>query len=357
MFARLYDEAIAAGHEVQLVAGFRTDRALLPEQCAAVDLRGRAGSAWVEMAKAVVNESRRFRPDVVLSNSIEVLVPGVPTVTIIHDLNFGGQGAGLGGTARRLFYRAQSRALTRVVAVSDVTKNALVGIGISPEKVVRIHNGVDLERFSPAAAPHSSGPTSPAAASSSLRPDASGASPGFRFVHVSRILPGKGQHASIDAFGRLRPDQRKGMALDIVGALADRLYGDQLRVQAHKLAVNFHFDVPDVVPYYQAADVALFPTLMPEGFGFAAIEAMACGVPVIHYAEPAVAEATGGHAIEVPRDDAAALRDAMLRLHAHPAERKELAVRGRAWVERYRWPAVWAAYDGVLAEAAARRPR
>lgn len=331
VFAKLLDEARAAGHQVRLVAGFRKDRALLPADCRAVDVRGGKAGAWAAMATAAVSESRAFRPDIVLSNSIEVLVPGVPTVTIVHDLNFGGEGAGLGAKARRVFYRSQARLLARVVAVSDVTRAQVLGIGVAAEKVVRIHNGVDLERFSPAAA----GPMS--------RQDGI-----FRFVHVSRILPGKAQHASIDAFCRLRPDQRKGKTLDIVGTVADGIYADQIRVQAHNLGVGFHFDVPDVAPFYRRADVALFPTLMPEGFGFAAVEAMACGLPVIHYADAAVREATGGHAIEVDRDDAAGLRDAMLRLFVDAELREELGQKGRAFVQRYRWAAVWAEYEDVL---------
>ena len=42
-------------------------------------------------------------------------------------------------------------------------------------------------------------------------------------------------------------------------------------------------DVEDIVPWYQGADVVLFPTLMEEGFGFTAVEGMACGKPVIYY--------------------------------------------------------------------------
>ncbi len=327
VFGKLYDEARRAGHEVRLVAGFRRDRALVPPECVAVDLRGRGASAWAVMAWAAAAEARRFRPDAVLSNSIEVVVPGVPVVTIVHDLNFGGAGQGAAATARRAFYRAQSRALRRVVAVSEVTRQALLGAGIAADKVVVVHNGVDLERFVPGAGP------------------AAGL---LRLVHVSRVLPGKGQHASLDALGRLRPDQRRDVRLSIVGAVADGIYADQLRVSAHKLPVDFFFDVPDVVPHYRSASMALFPTLMPEGFGYAAVEAMACGLPVVGYEEPAVREATGGIAVLVARDDPAALRDAILRLSADPAERARLGEAGRAFVQRYRWDRCWQGYERVL---------
>jgi glycosyltransferase involved in cell wall biosynthesis len=324
--AALYAQA-RARHEVRLVCGFRRGRELVPAEAVAVDLRGKGALAWPTMAAACVAEARRFRPDVVLSNSIEVRVPGVPTVTIVHDLNFGGDGTGVAASARRLFYRAQASGLDALVAVSDATRARLVETGIDATKVHVVRDGVDLARFVP----------SQVAGTGILR-----------VVHVSRILPGKGQHASIDAVGRLRREDRARVELSIVGSLADRIYADRLKVMAHGLPVRFQFDVEDVVPEYQRADLALFPSLMEEGFGYGAVEAMACGLPVIAYDQPAVREATGGHAILVPRDDASALRDAIRALLEDPGERARLGEAGRAFVQRYRWEETWAGYERIL---------
>lgn len=330
VFARLHAEALAAGHEVRLLVGYRRSPEGFPAGTEAVALRGGARD-WATMALAADRAARAFSPDVVLSNSIEVRVRGVPTVTIVHDLNFGAAGEGLGAGARRLFYRAQASGLARVVAVSEVTRRALLGLGVPAERVVTVPNGVDLQRFRPAPRPEDGE---------------------VHFVQVSRILPGKGQHCSLDAFGRMRPDQRRAMRLALVGTVADSTYAEQLRVQAWNLPATLHTDVPDVVPYYQAADIALFPTRMPEGFGYAAVEAMACGLPVIGFDDPAVVEATGGHAIVVPRDDVVALRGEMLRLAADRELRRSLGERGRAFVQRYRWADTWRAYEGVLRAAA-----
>lgn len=329
VFARLYAEAVAAGNEVRLLVGYRRSPEGFPTGTEAVPLSG-GPRDWATMALAAERTARAFKPDVVLSNSIEVRVRGVPTVTIVHDLNFGAGGEGLGARARRLFYRAQASGLARVVAVSEVTRKALLELGVPPEKVVTIHNGVDLDRFTPAP-----------------RPDDGE----VHFVQVSRILPGKGQHCALDAFGRMRPDQRKGMRLDLVGTVADAAYAETLRVQTWNLPATLHTDVPDVVPYYQQADIALFPTRMPEGFGFAAVEAMACGLPVISFDDPAVVEATGGLALVVPRDDIVALRGEMLRLAGDKELRRGLGERGRQFVQRYRWDHTWRAYDDVLARA------
>lgn len=327
VFENLYTQARKA-HEVRLVVGYRQARDMVPAEAVAVDLR--KGTGWLKMAHAARKAAADFKPDVVLSNSIEVQVPGVPCATIVHDLNFGRAGRSLGTIARERFYALQARGLEAVIAVSAATRDDLVRIGVDKAKIHVVQNGVDVDRFVPRPAPPSDK---------------------VRFVYPSRILPGKAQHAAIDALGRMRPDQRKHVHLTIVGALADRIYYDQLKVQAYNLPVTFATDVADIVPYYQDADVVLFPTLMTEGFGFTAVEGMACGKPVIFYDQPAVREATGGVAIGVPRDDAHALRDAMLRLIADPAERARLGAAGRAYVEsRYRWSTVWGQYQTILSE-------
>jgi glycosyltransferase involved in cell wall biosynthesis len=284
------------------------------------------------MARAVSKAAADFRPDVVLSNSIEVRVADRPCVTIVHDLNFGGTSRTVETVARERFYAWQGRRLSGVIAVGPHTARRLHQLGVP--RVTTIANGVDLQRF---------------------RPEPRVEDGRFRVVHPSRVLWGKGQHAAIDAVGRMRPDQRAGLELEVVGAVADAHYADQLRVQAWGLPVSFAFDVPDIAPHYQHADVVVFPTLMEEGFGFTAVEAMACGRPVVYFDQPAVREATGGVALAVPPGDVPALRDAVLRLREDPGERARLGGEGRRFVERYRWGAVWARYEEVLGAAAQRR--
>lgn len=324
VFGNLYQQAILR-HEVRLVVGYRESSRDFPAGSVAVDLRG--GGGWVKMAAAANREARAFRPDVVLANSVEVWVPGVPTAVIVHDLNFGGTERGMAAQGRELFYRLRSQSAAAVVAVSEATRQRLRKAGLREDRLVVIPNGVDLQRFHPVErAP----------------------SEEVRFLYPSRILPGKAQHLAIDAMGRLRPDQKKHLRLLIVGALSDRIYADKLRIQAYHQPVEFHFDVPDMVPYYQAADVVLFPSLMEEGFGYAAVEGMACGKPVIWADQPAVREATGGIGLAVPQDDAEALKRAMLQLAGDPQLRRRLGEEGRRFVERYRWDQVWGQYERLL---------
>lgn len=338
VFQALY-EAARRGHEVRLVAGWQRSAELLPSEARAVRLRGLPKPlAWATFARAVHEEARRFRPDVVLSNNIEVPPTGVPTACIVHDLNFGGDVGTTESQLRGRFYALRARALDAVITVSSASARQLLALGVPEGRVHTIHNGVDLARFHPVRERPEDGVV--------------------RFAYPARVLPGKGQHHAIDAIGRLRRDYKQRASLTIAGAVADRPYLDQLRIQAYNQPVEFALDLPDLAPVYQQADVILFPSTMEEGFGFTAVEGMACGKPVIWFDQPAVREATGGVGIAVPRGDVDGLRAAMMRLMDDPLERATLGARGRAWCEeRCSWTAAWERYELLLRALADRRPR
>lgn len=333
VFENLYKRA-RRRHEVQLVVGYRQSRELVPPEAVAVDLReGRKHELWWRMARATLEAERRFRPDVVLANSIEALSLRTPMACIVHDLNFGQAERSGGSVAREWFYRLRSRGLGAIVTVSEAARGRLVAAGLPADRAHVVHNGVDLQAFHPLTTPRD--PSSPE---------------GFTtFAYPSRILPGKGQHLAIDALARMRPDQKARAVLVVVGAVADAHYRDQLKIQAYNQPVELAHDVPEIAPFYQRADVILFPSMMEEGFGFTAVEGMACGKPVIWFDQPAVREATGGLGLAVPRGDVDGLRDAMVHLMDHPEERARLGAEGRAFVEaRYDWDGVWERYERVL---------
>ncbi len=340
VFEALYQQA-RVRHEVRLVAGWKTGRDKIPPEAVGVRLRGMTRpNQWLAMARAVRAEAKRWKPDVILSNNIEVPPTGVPAVCIVHDLNFGESSsssaesdvAGWANRARKAFYGLRSRSLRRVITVSEASSIALAEVGLHPSRVTVIRNGVDTDRFC-VPAPREPGET-------------------VHFAYPSRILPGKAQHLAIDAVARLPRLHKRRAELHVVGACADGVYLDQIRVQSYNQPVRFSVDVPDIVPHIQSSDVVVFPTVMAEGFGFTAIEAMACGKPVIWSDQPAIREATGGIGVPVTPGDVGELRAAMKRLMDSPDERAELGERGREWVENnHGWAGVWERYERVLAAA------
>ena len=331
VFANLYERA-SERHEVQLVAGYRQSRDRVPAEALGVDLRERAfGMSHLAMARAAASAARQLRPDVVLANSIEVPRTRYPTACIVHDLNFGTTERSWRTRLREQFYARRARSLDLVVSPSAATATALEGIGLDPRRIRVLPNGVDLDRFRP-------------------RP---GVYDPERLViaYPSRILPGKGQHIAIDAVARLHPRKKERVHLKIVGAVSDPIYYDQLRIHAYGQPVSFHPDVDDIVPYYQEADLVVFPTLLEEGFGYTAIEAMACGRPVAWSEQPAVREATGGIGFPVPSGDTVALRSVVEQMLEDPAPFARAGEAGRTFVAgRYSWQEAWRRYERVLSE-------
>jgi len=330
VFRNLYERA-REGHETRLVVGYRRNRSMVPVEAMALDLRGLGKPrAWLRMAQGIRAQVKDWGPDAVLSNSVEVPPTGAPTVCIVHDLNFGGSEAGAGAIARRAFYALRSRQLSAIITVSQASADALCEAGVPPEKIRVVHNGVDIDTFCPA----------PQQGDGRIH-----------FVYPSRILPGKGQHLAIDALARLPKRYKERSRLTIVGAVSDGVYLDRIRVQSYGQPVEFAVNVPEIHPYYQAADVILFPTMMTEGFGFTAAEGMACAQPVIWFDQPAVREATGGFGLPVPQGDVDAMRNAMMSLIDDEALRRSIGEAGHRYVrQNLSWKRVWTQYEAILRE-------
>jgi glycosyltransferase involved in cell wall biosynthesis len=110
----------------------------------------------------------------------------------------------------------------------------------------------------------------------------------------------------------------------------------------HDLAKSFHTveagwltDDRQMLDVYHAADVFLMPSVA-EAFGMMAMEAMACGKPVIACegtSLPEVLAAPEGGMV-VPQGDAGALKEAIERLVASPEQRRQLGARARQIAEQ-----------------------
>jgi glycosyltransferase involved in cell wall biosynthesis len=102
--------------------------------------------------------------------------------------------------------------------------------------------------------------------------------------------------------------------------------------------VAFEGSVPDLAPYYHAADVFALPAVArSEAFGLVQLEAMAAGLPVVNTridsGVPFVSR-DGESGITVPPADARALAGALGRLLDAPALRRRLGAAARERVRR-----------------------
>jgi N-acetyl-alpha-D-glucosaminyl L-malate synthase BshA len=153
-------------------------------------------------------------------------------------------------------------------------------------------------------------------------------------IHVSNFRPVKRVTAVIEIFRQIR--EAVPARLLMVGDGPD--LGDAVRLtRAHRLGEHVQFlgDQEQVVPLLSASDLFLMPS-MQESFGLAALEAMACEVPVI-------ASRTGGlpDLIEqgvtgflCPPDDLAAMARASIRVLTDEALHVRMAKAARATAEQ-----------------------
>ena len=89
-----------------------------------------------------------------------------------------------------------------------------------------------------------------------------------------------------------------------------------------------------MVEKYARATVAVVPS-MYEGFGLPAVEAMACGVPLVSTSGGALAEVVADAALVVSPGDGNALAQQIKRLFDDASLRDEYASRGLQRVEQH----------------------
>lgn len=87
---------------------------------------------------------------------------------------------------------------------------------------------------------------------------------------------------------------------------------------------------------YLGCDLAVIPTLY-ETFGYPALEAMACGSPVVTSNIGSMAELAGDAAVLVDPYDVSAIADGMERVLSDPTLRQSLIQRGRQRAKQYTW--------------------
>ncbi|MBC6936728.1 MAG: glycosyltransferase family 1 protein [Chloroflexi bacterium] len=97
-----------------------------------------------------------------------------------------------------------------------------------------------------------------------------------------------------------------------------------------------YVDEADKPALYRLASVFAFPTLY-EGFGLMALEAMACGTPVVANNIPVMAEITGDAAYLVKPDDAREMAGAIIALLLQKPLRDSLVNLGLARATHFSW--------------------
>jgi glycosyltransferase involved in cell wall biosynthesis len=232
-----------------------------------------------------------------------------------------------------------ARRLECVFTSSEVSARQIVrDFGVRPERLRNVRNGLDTDLFSPDAAV--------------VRSDSN-------LLCVGRSTdPNKGIRTLIHALAQL-PEH---VTLTLVD---DNSPDNQVRAWAREVGVLDRLELTgrvesdELLRLYRQAAIVVVPSRY-EGFGLPAVEAMACGTPVVATRAGALSEVmelTGGGVlaeVDAPDSIAAGVRA----LLESPSARSEMALRGRERVVEFlSWPHVAAATAEVYSELVERSRR
>jgi glycosyltransferase involved in cell wall biosynthesis len=216
--------------------------------------------------------------------------------------------------ADRLLAPATDIAIAVSQSTADFTTRARL---IPAERTKVVYLGVPLDEFSRARAP---GEVAEARRALAIPPDA------FAVGTVTRLMPSKGNEYLVEAARRVL-DALPSARIYIVGE-GELQPALEARAAALQLGDRLVFSGfrRDVAQALSALDLLVFPSLW-EGTPLTVLETLAMGKPIVSTDADGLQDVltNGQDAVMVPRRDAGALADAILRLAADPAERARLA--------------------------------
>jgi glycosyltransferase involved in cell wall biosynthesis len=254
---------------------------------------------------------------------------GLKKIVTCHDLiptrfpdRYFGIGDG-GQTIGKRIERRRYRSADLVVAVSDATrKDVCTLLGMPEDRVVRVYNGVDIERWT--------------------RPPVLDAAPilerlGLAERPFALYVGGSDWRKNVEGMmGGLARARALGLDLDLAWAgQLDPGHIAHVDAVAREMGVagavkRVGFVTDDELSVLYRASVAHLLVSRLEGFGFTVVEAMAAGCPVLTTQEGSLAEVAGDAAITVDPEDHEAIGRALVRLAREPALRADLVARGKA---------------------------
>jgi L-malate glycosyltransferase len=168
-------------------------------------------------------------------------------------------------------------------------------------------------------------------------------------MHVSNFRPVKRISDCIHAFARLRTEARHIRARLVMCGDGPERVGAETLARQYGLSedVSFVGQVPNIADYLSIADLLLIPS-ETESFGLAALEAMACEVPVIATRVGGLPEVVrdGETGYLVDLGDTKSMVERAIEILSDPGKQRQMGERGRAWaVERFNTERVIPMYE------------
>lgn len=285
----------------------------------------------LEAESAGIRESRS-RPRVFFTPGFTAPLtwPG-PVILTVHDL-FHIDVPEESSPARRLYYdkvlRRACRRAHSILTVSEYSRQRILEwSGVRPDQVVVVGNG----------------------RSRAFSPHGVADQPGHPYLlHVGNRRPHKNLPNVLRALAAAADDRLHlhltGEALD--GSLRD--LATSLGIQ-HRIMTMGSKNDHELASAYRGA-LAVIVASTHEGFGLPALEAMACGAPVIASDTTAIPEVVGDSAVFVQPKDPASITRAIDRIQGSPQLVDRLAQSGPRQAARFEWENVAAKVETHLRE-------
>ncbi|MBZ8176615.1 glycosyltransferase [Corynebacterium sp. 3HC-13] len=297
--------------------------------------------AWWRMLRGRLGFGPLADVDVVIDTQNGIpffakIFSGRPTILLTHHCHRE-QWPVAGPFIARLGWFLESRVAPRVyrhsqyITVSQPSAEELVQLGVQPEQIRIIRNGVDplpsdIPHLNPLSATH--------------------------LMTLSRLVPHKHIEQAIDLVATV-PDCH----LDIVGS---GWWAENLKEYARRSGVedriSFHGQCSEAIKHalLERADIHLMPS-RKEGWGLAVIEAAQHATPTVGYVS------SGGLQDSIIHGETGLLahspsqfRDYVLSLWQNPQRRSELGCQAQVFAQQFSWEATGQAIAKVVAEQAKR---
>jgi glycogen(starch) synthase len=271
---------------------------------------------------------------------------GLPLVATIHATEYGRHQGYLPGAMNKLIHQVEwwlSYEARRVITCSRYMRRQCEDIFLLPGgKVDVVPNAVATRDFA-----------LPEAEVAAFRRSLVG--PRTKMVlFAGRLEYEKGIQTAVEALQQVRA--AVGPVKFFIAGIGT--YSDELKRQVRQLGLGRHvrftgfLEDHELRLHYAAADVAVAPSIY-EPFGLVAVEAMACGTPVVVGDTGGLREiVAGGHGLTFTPQDADHLAEVLVDVLTDEELSARLVERGRRRIaERYDWSAVAVATVDVYGRA------
>ena len=287
---------------------------------------------YIFFQRSIPRALKRHKIDLFLSpDGYMSLNTKVPTLTVIHDLNFEHSPDNLKPSHQRYmtYFSPQfARYSTRIATVSEYSKQDIVNTyHIEADKIDVVYDGAH-EGYHP---------LSPSEQRLTREQYAGG---NRYFIFISTIIKRKNLATLLTAFDQFKQDDHEGTKLLVVG---HRVWWKDELAKAyeqmnHKEDVVFlgRTEPEELIRLLGSAISLVYPSLY-EGFGIPIIEAFQAEIPVITSNCTSMPEVAGDAAILIEPTDTDAMSNALTRVANDSNLRNQLISEGRSRRTLFSW--------------------